>query len=116
VSLPSQPEPVTGILVIDGPVAAADVPRLCARLRALLRHSDAEVVVCDAGTLAADAITIEALARLQLTARRLGRRISVQRTSCDLDRLLEFAGLDEVLASGNCSGPQAPPRLAGPTC
>jgi ABC-type transporter Mla MlaB component len=97
VSFPSQPEPSTGILVIDGPIAAADVPRLCDRLLAVLRASDAEVVVCDVGTLAADATTIEALARLQLTARRLGRRIRLQRTSCDLDRLLEFAGLDEVL-------------------
>ncbi len=98
VTLPSQPQPSTGILVIDGPVAAADVPALCERLRALLAHCDAKVVVCDVGTLAADAVTIEALARLQLTARRLGRRIRLQRTSCDLDRLLEFAGLDDVLA------------------
>jgi ABC-type transporter Mla MlaB component len=92
-----QPEPSTGILEIDGPVAVADVARLCDRLRALVAHSDAEVVVCDVSTLAADAVTIEALARLQLTARRLGRRIRLQRTSYDLDRLLEFAGLDDVL-------------------
>ena len=96
VSLPSQPEPSTGILVIDGPIAAADVPRLCDRLLAVLSASDAEIVVCDVGTLPADATTIEALARLQLTARRLGRRIRLQRTSGDLDRLLEFAGLDDV--------------------
>ncbi len=99
VTLPPQPEPSTGILVIEGPVSVADVPRLCERLRALLAHSDVKVVVCDVGTLAADAVTIEALARLQLTARRHGRRIKLKRTSCDLDRLLEFAGLDEVLPS-----------------
>jgi ABC-type transporter Mla MlaB component len=98
VTLPSQPEPSAGVLLIDGPVAAADVPRLCERLRTLLRYSEAKVVACDAATLAADAVSIEALARLQLTARRLGRRITVQRTSYDLDRLLEFAGLDDVLA------------------
>jgi ABC-type transporter Mla MlaB component len=99
VSRPMRPKPSTGIFVIDGPIAAADVPRLCDRLRTLLAASDAEIVVCDVGTLAADATTIEALARLQLTARRLGRRIRLQRTSDDLDRLLEFAGLDEVLTS-----------------
>jgi ABC-type transporter Mla MlaB component len=99
VTPPPQPEPSTGILVIDGPVAAADVPLLCERLRAVLRRGDTEVVVCDVGTLAADASTIEALARLQLTARELGRRIRLQRTSHDLDRLLEFAGLDDVLPS-----------------
>jgi hypothetical protein len=101
--------------VIDGPVDVIDVPRLCERLRALLARSDVSVVVCDAGTLAADAVTIEALARLQLTAIRLGRRIRLQRTSYDLDRLLEFAGLDEVLASANGSGSQDAGRLAGPS-
>jgi ABC-type transporter Mla MlaB component len=95
-----QPEPSTAVLLIDGPVAAADVPRLCERLRALLRASDLDIVVCDAGTLAADAATIEALARLQLTARRLGRRIRLQRVPCELGRLLAFVGLDEVLAAG----------------
>ena len=85
-----------GVLVIDGPVAARDVPRLCAHLRALLSGSDADVIV-DVRTLAADAVTIEALARLQLTARRLGRRISVRRASPDLDRLVSFVGLADVL-------------------
>ena len=97
-TLRSQPDPSPGTLVIDGPVAAADVARLCERLQALLLSTDARVVVCDVGTLAADATTVEALARLQLTARRLGRRIRLQRTSCDLGRLLEFAGLDDVFA------------------
>jgi ABC-type transporter Mla MlaB component len=96
VTLPSPPEPAAGILVIGGPVAADDVPRLCERLRALLRTSDVDVVLCDAAALAADAVTIEALARLQLTAVRLGRRIRLLRTSDDLHRLLEFAGLDDV--------------------
>jgi ABC-type transporter Mla MlaB component len=100
VTPPPTPEPRTGILLIDGPVAAADVPRLCERLRALLQTSALEVVVCDAGTLAADAVTIEALARLQLTARRLDRRIRLQRVPCELGRLLTFAGLDDVLACG----------------
>ena len=48
-------------------------------------------------TLAADAVTIEALARLQLTARRLGRRITLRRVSPDLDRLVSFVGLADVL-------------------
>lgn len=95
-SSPSRPEPSTAILVIAGPVAAADVPRLCARLRALLDGTQAEVVV-DVRTLAADAVTIEALARLQLTARRAGRRISVRRASPDLDGLVAFVGLADVL-------------------
>jgi hypothetical protein len=85
------------VLVIDGPVAAADVPRLCASLGDMLRRSDADVVVCDVRTLAADATTIEALARLQLTARRRGCRIRLLRASPDLDRLVSFVGLADVL-------------------
>jgi hypothetical protein len=92
---PSPSEPC--VLAIDGPVAAADVPLLCARLRRVLSRNDG-VVVVDVRPLAADAVSIEALARLQLTARGLGRRISVRRASPDLDRLVTFAGLDEVLA------------------
>lgn len=76
------------------------MPLLCARLRVLLSRSDADVVV-DVRTLAADATTIEALARLQLTARRLGRRISLRRASPDLDRLVSFAGLADVLPGGD---------------
>ena len=77
-------------------MAVADVPLLCARLRALLSAGTADIVV-DVRTLAADAVTIEALARLQLTARRLGRRISLRRPSPDLDRLVSFVGLADVL-------------------
>lgn len=95
-SSPVRPVPSPGALVIDGPVAAADVPRLCRRLRALLDGTRGQVVV-DVRTVAADAVTIEALARLQLTARRRGRRISVRRASPDLDRLVTFVGLADVL-------------------
>jgi hypothetical protein len=83
-------------LVIEGPIAAIDVPLLCERLRSLLAGTDAEVVV-DVRSLAADAVTLEALARLQLTARRVGRRISLRRASPDLDCLVSFAGLADVL-------------------
>ena len=95
-SSPTRPEQSIGVLVIDGPVAAADVPRLCARLLALLDSTEADVVV-DVRTLAANAVTIDVLARLQLTARRLGRRISLCRSSPDLDRLVSFVGLAAVL-------------------
>lgn len=95
-----RPEPSTGVLVIAAPIADGDVPRLCDRLRALCDGSDAEVVVCDVRALAADGVTVDALARLQLTARRRGRRIRPHRASPELDRLLSFVGLADVLASG----------------
>jgi hypothetical protein len=98
VSQPSQPERSTAVLVIAAPLHICDVPGLCDRLRVLLQGSDATVVACDVRALAPDAISLEALARLQLTARRLGARIRLQRASPDLERLLSFAGLAGVLA------------------
>jgi hypothetical protein len=93
------PEPSTGLLVLAA-IGDGDVAMLCERLRAVIVASDAEVVVCDVGALPANARTIEAVARLQLTARRLGRRIRLQRASHDLEQLLAFVGLADVVAVG----------------
>ena len=54
-------------------------------------------IVVDAGALAADVGTLDALARLQLNAQRLGRSIRLRDASTELRRLIEFSGLDEVL-------------------
>ena len=69
---PPSPEPTTAVLVIARPVAQGDAEQLCERLQTLARDSGAEVIVCDVRALAADARSVDALARLQLTARRLG--------------------------------------------
>ncbi|MDP8967128.1 MAG: STAS domain-containing protein [Actinomycetota bacterium] len=69
--------------------------------------SDARTIVCDIAALPADAHAVDALARLQLTARRLHRRLRLQRASPQLEELLDFAGLADVVA------PNAPPRCAG---
>ncbi|MGZ4133241.1 MAG: STAS domain-containing protein [Actinomycetota bacterium] len=98
----SPPRPAPGprpiVLVIGGPIARADVQGLCARIRALLEGSDAAPVVCDVGALIhPDAVTIDALARLQLAARRLGRDLRLRHASRDLQELLAFLGLDDVM-------------------
>jgi hypothetical protein len=54
-------------------------------------------IVCDVGALAPDAEAVDALARLQLTARRLGYEIRLRDASVDLQDLLDFAGLSDVL-------------------
>lgn len=95
----SPPQPETGVLIVAGPIAHGDVYALCECLRVLLEASDAEVIVCDVRALAADAVTVDALARLQLTACRLGRRICLHRSSPELDQLLSFVGLSDVLAA-----------------
>jgi ABC-type transporter Mla MlaB component len=91
-------DPSTGLFVISGPIGEGDAPRLCERLRLVINSSDGELIVCDVDALPANVRTIEALARLQLTARRHGRRIRLQRASRELQQLIEFVGLSEVLA------------------
>ena len=54
-------------------------------------------IVCDVGSLPPDATAIDTLARLQLTARRLGLELRLRHASCELQDLLAFAGLDDVL-------------------
>jgi hypothetical protein len=98
------------VWVIAGPLAAGDAAELCERLRAVLATSDAAVVVCDVGGLPADIVTVDALARLQLTARRLGRRIELRSRSPELDRLVAFVGLADVLGLGGHCG-QAEERV-----
>jgi ABC-type transporter Mla MlaB component len=81
-----------------GPVTRDAIPAMCERARRLLEGCDAGPVACDVGALAEpDAITIDALARLQLTARRLGHRVELRRTCEELEDLLELTGLREVL-------------------
>ena len=44
-----------------------------------------------------DALTIDALARLQLSSRRVGLEVRLRHASNELQELLAFVGLDEVL-------------------
>lgn len=93
--------PKTIVVVLDGQISSSTVPRLCENLRAALEASDAEVVVCDVGTLAAASpVTLDvldALARLQLTAKRLGRTVRLANVSTQLQALLTLTGLSETL-------------------
>ena len=57
----------------------------------------AEVAVCDVAGIVADAVAVDALARLQLAARRHGCRIRLEHTSAELRDLIVFMGLDDVL-------------------
>jgi hypothetical protein len=57
-----------------------------------------KVLVVDVGEIGApDVRTIDALARLQLAVRRLGRELRLRRVSSDLLGLLVLAGLADVL-------------------
>lgn len=73
------------------------MPALCERVRLLVERRDVKVVVLDVRALAADLVAIETLARLGLTARRLGRRVALHRPSRELEALLAWCGLADAL-------------------
>jgi anti-anti-sigma regulatory factor len=52
---------------------------------------------CQVGALEADAATLDLLARLQLSARRLGIEVRLLDASPELRELVAFAGLNGVL-------------------
>jgi ABC-type transporter Mla MlaB component len=82
---------------IHGPIARADLPGLCDRVCALLRESRAEVAYCEVDGVEPDAVTVDALARLQLAARRRACRVRLRGASEDLRELVVFMGLADVL-------------------
>lgn len=102
---PPPVRPSTIVLVIGGPIGRAEIQRLCSRLRASLQESDAGQVVCNVGALIyPDAVTIDALARLQLTARRCGRRVLFRNACGELLELVDLMGLSDVLPCRSVSG------------
>ena len=83
---------------IHGPIAESDLPGLCDRVCALLAQAAGSVVDCDVRDIAPDAVTVDALARLQLAAaKRRGCRVHLRRASPELRELVAFMGLADVL-------------------
>jgi ABC-type transporter Mla MlaB component len=89
--------PRTIDFAIASPIEPADLAGLCARVCALLERSGARVVLCDVDGVDPDAVTVEALARLQLAARRHGCRVRLRNASPGLRELVAFMGLRDVL-------------------
>jgi len=91
--------PRTIVFAIWGPIAREDLPGLCDRVCALLAAAGASEALCDVTGVAADAVTVDALARLQLAAKRSGYLIRLRGASDDLSALVAFMGLQDVLSS-----------------
>jgi ABC-type transporter Mla MlaB component len=89
--------PQTVSFAISGPIARADLPGLCERVCGLLSESRADVALCDVTGVDPDAVTVDALARLQLAARRYGCQVRLHHASDELLDLLAFMGLRDVL-------------------
>ncbi|GAB2568410.1 hypothetical protein Aab01nite_44910 [Paractinoplanes abujensis] len=89
-------------------IARADIPCLCGRLADLLRgRAGPGEVVCDVAGARPDVVTVEALARLRLTAGRHGRRFVVTGARPELLSLFTLMGLGGFLAAWERSGGQA---------
>ena len=88
-------------MAIHGPISRADLPGLCDRVCGLLHGcSPATIVHCDVRSVEADAVTVDALARLQLAARQRGCSLRICGASASLRNLVELMGLGDVLGDG----------------
>ena len=87
----------TVTFAVRGPIARSDLPGLCDRVCALFERSGADVAICDVSGIEPDAVTVDALARLQLAARRHGCRVRLRHASSALLEVVAFMGLRDVL-------------------
>ncbi len=91
------PAPETTHFAIHGPIERDDLPGPCNRVCALLERSAAQIVLCDVRGVEPDAVTVDALARLQLAARRRGCQVRLRYASAELREVVAFMGLTDVL-------------------
>ena len=99
------------ILFPVGPaVRREQIPGLCAALAELFGAEPDAAVVCEvAASARPDVVLAEALARLQLTARRHGRHLEVRGAGCELRGLLDLLGLGCLLPAETGPANPAPP-------
>ncbi len=97
-ALPRADELNTLVLAVGGTIQPADLSGLCERVGAWLDGIDAHNVVCDVGTVVKpDAVTIDALARLQLAVRRFGLQLELRDVGPELRDLLDLTGLCDAI-------------------
>ena len=89
--------PKTIAFAIHGPIARDDLPGLCERICRLLDAGEVEVAFCDVRGIDPDAVTVDALCRLQLAACRHGCQVRLRNASTELIELVDFMGLRDVL-------------------
>jgi ABC-type transporter Mla MlaB component len=87
----------TTTFAVYGPIDRDDLAGLCARICGLLERARPAVAFCTVSGVEPDAVTVEALARLQLAARRHDCRVRLRDASAELLDLVAFMGLEDVL-------------------
>jgi ABC-type transporter Mla MlaB component len=85
-------------VTVPSPLARAELPALFARTCELLALGrGCELLLCEVGGIYADAVAVDALARLALAARRSHCEVRLRGASPELLGLVELIGLSGVL-------------------
>jgi ABC-type transporter Mla MlaB component len=85
------------VFAVRGPISPADLPGIYKRVCDVLQGNARGTVLIDVAGVAADAVAVDALARLQLAARRHGSRVRLCNATPELLELVAFMGLRDVL-------------------
>ncbi len=95
----------TVAVTVPSPLARSQLPGLFTRTCALLASDQGcELLLCQVADVAADAVAVDALARLALAARRSGCEVRLRGASPELLALVELIGLAEVLRCEELAG------------
>ena len=90
----------TVTVTVPSPLGRAQLSGLFAHTCALLAaERGCELLLCEVRGVAADAVAVDALARLALAARRSGCEVRLRGASAELRGLVELIGLADVLRS-----------------
>ncbi|MEV0525362.1 STAS domain-containing protein [Streptomyces sp. NPDC050439] len=97
-------------LTLTGTLDREVTHRLCEEARSLLHATGADILVCDVADVGPPVLAaIDALARLQLTARRAGGRIRLRNPTPALRELLDLVGLPMDVEMGRQAEQREPP-------
>ncbi len=88
-------------LEIRGPIRREDLPGLCARVCGVLARERPVVAWCGCASVGADAVVVDALARLQVAARRAGCQVRLRGASGELRAVVALMGLSDVLVDAS---------------
>jgi STAS domain len=91
-------EPNALVLAVGGRVRPEDVQEIVATAAQMMRDDDSARVVLDLALLQSRGLpAVDAVVQIQLAARRLGRCVGVRNAAPELQRLLAFVGLGDLL-------------------
>lgn len=89
------PGPVTAVLALPRRMEPDDLPVLWDRVARLVEQP-VDLLVCDLSAVdEADAVLVDAVARIQLLARRAGCQVRIDRAASVVTGLFELAGLKD---------------------